>query len=299
MRKLAVIGIATVISISLTGTLYSQQKEIDKKDVPPEIVQKIESDYLSCGDNISWYVTGEGDIDYYVANATGKNMTCEAVYDKNGNLVYAVTIQTNFKLPEIVMETIANKYNGWNVTGDKRVIRNFDKNMSHMEIKIENEDESKTLYFDSNGEEISPQLALFSEKTKVKKKEVPETVSETIETDFLSCKENITWYKYDRSKEPDHYVVTASGKGLSCRAVYDKRGNLISSKTIAENVKLPRDIQKFIYTKYPEWTITKDKSIVTDFDEVTKYYEVIIEKNGSIQTLYFDVTGKEIEPPNT
>jgi len=58
-----------------------------------------------------------------------------------------------------MMETVTNKYKGWNLKDDKRGVRNFDKNMSHMEIKIENDDKTNTLHFD-----LFYYLLLYSDK---------------------------------------------------------------------------------------------------------------------------------------
>lgn len=296
-KKLVASSFAILISVFLINSSHGQQTQVEKKDVPPAVVETIETTYASCGNNITWYTTRNAKVDYYVATATGENMICESVYDTKGNLIYAITTQTNVKLPRIVQEAIATKHKGWTIKGDKRVIHDFDLNRSYYEVKIENKKKHNTLYFDSSGEEISPQLALFSTKFKVKKKEIPNAVSNRIETDLGCNYENTKWYKYGRLKEIDRYVATSSGRNLTCRAVYDARGNLISSKTIAENVKLPAELTRFIYTEYPGWTITKDKSIVTDFDETTRHYEVIIEKNGSKQTLYFNTEGEEMDPP--
>lgn len=299
LSRLFLIGMVAVIFTSLTANVYAQGKKIAKKDVPEEVLQKIESDFVSCAENITWYTSTNQDIQYFVLNAEGPNMTCEAVYNANGELVYATSTLTNVKLPKSIIKYVNDNYDGWTVTGDKKEIRNFDENLSYMQIEIEKGDESKTLYFDSNGEELPEQMALFSLKEKVRQGEIPSTVSGAIKSDFASCSDNITWYKYNRTLRPDHYVLTATGTNSSCRAVYDSRGKLISSETVAHNVKLPVDIMRFIMTEFPDWKVTEDKSVVTDFNEATKYYEVIIEKDGSKQALYFDYEGNTIDPPNS
>lgn len=299
LSRLFLIGMATVIFTTLTADVYAQGKKIAKKDVPEEVLQRIESDFVSCAENISWYTSTNQNIQYFVLNATGQNMTCEAVYNADGELVYATSTLTNVKLPKSIIKYVNDNYDGWRVTGDKKKIRNFDANLSYMEIEIEKGDELKTLYFDSNGEKLPEQMALYSVKEQVREGEIPSTVSGAIKSDFASCRDNITWYKYNRTLKPDHYVLTATGTNSSCRAVYDSRGELVSSETVAHNVKLPVDIMRFIMTEFPDWRVTEDKSIVTDLSEATKYYEVIIEKDGSKQTLYFDFQGNTIDPPNS
>ena len=297
LNRVFLIGIVTVIFTSLTADVFAQGKEIAKKDVPEEVLQKIESDFVSCAENITWFTSTDGEVQYYVLNAKGPNMTCEAVYRSNGELVYATSSLTNVKLPRSIIKYVNENYEGWTVTGDKKEIRNFDENLSYMEVEIEKGDDSKILYFDSNGEELPEQMALYSIKEQVREGEIPSRVSGAIKSDFASCSDNITWYKYNRTLRSDHYVLTATGTNSSCRAVYDSRGKLISSETVAHNVKLPVDIMRFIATEFPDWKVTEDKSVVTDFNEATKYYEVVIEKDGSKQTLYFDYQGNKIDPP--
>lgn len=297
LNRLFLIGLAAIILTTLTTDVYGQGKKIAKKDVPEEVLQKIESDFVSCAENITWFTSTDGEIQYYVLNAKGPNMTCEAVYRSNGELVYATSSLTNFKLPRSIIKYVNDNHEGWTVKGDKKEIRNFDENLSYMEIIIEKDGQSKTLYFDSNEEVLPEQLALYETKQRVREREIPSSVSDAIKSDFSSCSDNIAWYKYNRMLRPDHYVLTASGTNMSCRAVYDRRGKLISSETVAQNVKLPVNIMRFIVAEFPDWKVTEDKSVVIDFNEATKYYEVVIEKDGSKQTLYFDYQGKTIDPP--
>lgn len=292
-----ILGCALVVFIAGAESLLAQETRISKSDVPDEVVERIESDFMSCVENITWFTSNGEDADYYILNAKGKNMSCEAVYTKEGELVYAITTRSNVAIPQQVREYIADEYDGWEITGDKQQIRNFDENLSYMEVQIEKDGESQKIYFDSNGEEISQQMALYTEKQEVRKRDIPSSVSETIESDFLSCKDNITWYRYDRTTSPGRYVLTATGTNTSCRAVYDRRGNLISSETVSRNVKLPPDVMRFIMTEYPDWTVTEDKSTITNFDEATRFYEVTIEKGDEKKVLYFNSKGETVDEP--
>lgn len=153
-------------------------------------------------------------------------------------------------------------------------------------------------YYDSNGQELSTSLEFGVFKSKVAKEDVPSNVSKAIESDYLSCKDNITWYEYRDKNRADRYVATAKGINITCESIYDSKGNLISSKTVATNVKIPSVILQAIYADYPNWKITEDQMVVRDFDESTKYYKVIITKDGAKQTLYYDAKGNKMNSQN-
>jgi hypothetical protein len=294
--------IILIFFVSQGSLLFAQQNEIERSEVPEAVLKAIESDYLSCSGEINWFVReGTGDIIYYVVSASGENITCEATYDREGNLIHSRTVMTNAKLPSAVTRALSANYPEWRITEDHVVIRDFDRNKMYSEVEITRRGESKTLYFDSNGEELTPELVFRSEKEMVNRNEIPNPVTQRVESDYMSCQENITWYSYTEREgmRPDYYVATATGNGISCESRYDRNGNLISSKTVATNVKLPLTITQSIVRNYPGWTITGDQMITTDFDLTTTYYTVVIRSDdGERQTLYFDRNGNKIEQVN-
>ncbi|MDX1585272.1 MAG: PepSY-like domain-containing protein [Balneolaceae bacterium] len=301
-RKIGRIGSACLliaVLLAQSGVVMAQQTKVKKQAIPTAVIKAVEADYLSCKDRITWYVYNEeGDISYYVATAKGKNIDCEAVYDKDGNLMRAKTVMKNVKLSTDLVNRITADYPGWKITEDRVVIRDFDENKRYTEVMMKRAGESKSLYFDSNGQELSPNLVFGAFKNKVTKKDIPSTVANAVESDYLSCKDNITWYEFSEKNRADKYVATAKGKNITCESVYDSKGNLISSKTVATNLKLPSTILQAIYADYPDWRITEDQMVVRDFDESTKYYKVIISKDGAKQTLYYDAKGKKMKPRN-
>lgn len=83
---------------------------------------------------------------------------------------------------------------------------------------------------------------------------------------------------------------------MSCEAVYDQDGNLLSSQTTLLNVKIPKPILQKLVTEYPEWKITGDKAVIKDFDSSTGYYEIYLEKGDESKTVFYDATGKKVKP---
>ena len=302
VRIANVLFVLLLFSISQSSLLFAQQTEIDRSEVPEAVLTAIESDYMSCSGEIDWFIRkGSGDIQYYVVSAKGENITCEATYDNEGNLIHSRTVMTNAKLSSEIIEVIYAEYPEWTISEDHIVIRDFDRNKMYSEVEITKGRESQTLYFDSNGEKLTPELVFRAEKELVDRNKIPSPVTNRVESDYLSCQENITWYSYTErpGMRPEYYVATATGNGITCESRYDRNGNLVSSKTVATNVKLPLTITQSILRNYPGWTITADQMITTDFDQTTTYYTVVIRSDeGERMTLYFDRNGNKIEPVN-
>lgn len=135
------------------------RKRIDRDRVPESIVAAIESDYQSCREGVTWYVDKDfsaESADVYVAKATGKNMSCEATYDKDGNLIEAKTVMTNVKLPAGILKAIADEYPGWKITEDQEIIHNFDRSQKYYTVTITGNGETKTLHYDGAGNKVKP-----------------------------------------------------------------------------------------------------------------------------------------------
>lgn len=280
------------------GTLNAQV-EVEKEDLPKSIVSAIETDFISCSDKISWKVADKSfkNPNRYVAKAKGKNVTCEATYDGNGHLLYSKTIMSNVKLPSVVHEAIKNEFPGWRITGDQAVIRNFNENTKYYQVFIQNESGSKSIFYKPTGEAIEPPSGTLEARTvEISKEDVPQSVVNAIETDYLSCKENVSWRLDDKRTNVDRYVATAKGQNITCEAVYDKNGKLIRSKTVANNVKLPSTVLETIKSEYPGWRITGDQAVIRNFDNNTKYFEIYLEKEGSSMTVFYNTTGKKVKP---
>lgn len=285
-----------LVYLFATGLVYAQQTEVTKKEVPAQVISAVEKDYLPCKDQIQWFISSEADaIDYYIAKASGKNISCEAVYDRNGNLMHSETIMTDVKMPTSVLAAIQKEYPNWKVTENKMVVRDFDDYKKHFEVVIDREGENRTLYYDALGKSIND-IRDF-QRTEVAKRELPTTVVKAIEKNYLPCKEeDIKWYVSQKGAKPEEYMAKSSGQNMSCEAVYDSRGRLVRSTTIMSNVKLPEAVHNSVGQHFPGWRITADKAFIQNFDEATKYFEIQLVRNGESRTLYYDANGKRVMP---
>jgi hypothetical protein len=96
--------------------------------------------------------------------------------------------------------------------------------------------------------------------------------------------------------KPDFYQITLKEGKESYRAVYDKEGNLLSSKFIIPQAKLPAEVMKTISEKYPEWKVTTDtEKIVHKKSEYKAIYRVTIEQNKAHRMLEIADGGKLIK----
>ncbi|MDX1638104.1 MAG: PepSY-like domain-containing protein [Balneolaceae bacterium] len=279
----------------LIGTAEAQKEKVEKSELPEEVVTAIEKDYLPCKDRITWYTTDKsGNIDYYIATARGENMNCESVYNSRGELIQARTVMTNIKLPSFVMQSVKDSYPGWNVNDTRMVFRDFTMDRKHFEVVIARDDDEKTIYFDGMGKEVSADEVRDRPFTEIKRGQVPGQVVNSIEADFLPCKDKIRWYS-EESARSELYVIRSTGRNMNCEAVYDSRGNLLHSKTVMTNVKLPPAVMSVITRNYPGWTISEDKMVMRDFDEEQRYFEVSIVRDGETRKLYYDANGKLVD----
>ncbi|HYX10213.1 MAG TPA: hypothetical protein VE912_26025, partial [Bacteroidales bacterium] len=194
-RRWISVAVTFFLILFATSILNAQQTEVTKKDVPAQVISAVEQNYLPCKDQIQWFISSEADqIDYYIAKASGKNISCEAVYDRNGKLMHSETIMTDVRMPTSVMATIQEEYPDWKVSNNQMVVRDFDDNKKHFEVVINRNGKNRTLYYDALGKNIGD-ISNF-QQTEVKKRALPTTVVKAIEKNYLPCKEeDIKWYK--------------------------------------------------------------------------------------------------------
>lgn len=299
--KLIVSGVFLVIFALQSSVVFAQDRvEVNRDDLPEKVADNIESNYLPCKESIKWYVTRGGtEADYYVATASGDQISCESVYDRNGKLIRATTEMTSVRIPPIVATSIKRQYPEWKITEEKMVFRDFDMEKKHFEVVIDKDGEKQTLYYDSRGSSLKPGQVGALQYYEIDRNRVPSTVAESIEKNFLPCKEGPKWYVTDNTtSRVDEYVVRTSGQNVNCEAVYDRQGRLLSSETILTNVKLPRAVMDRISSNYPGWSMSADKMVMRDFDDQQKIYQVTIvrARDGKKTTIYFDANGKRIIP---
>ncbi len=145
----------------------------------------------------------------------------------------------------------------------------------------------------------------------VKKGEEPKEVMEAIKQDFpKAIVQNLSilpaklygeyWsvYRDDNlsGKTPAFYVVYLKETNELYRALYDKHGNIKSSKFIIKQAQLPKEVTSTVAKKYPDWKIINDLEKITSKDGKTKeVYHVGIEKNKMHRSLFLDNSGKLIK----
>lgn len=92
---------------------------------------------------------------------------------------------------------------------------------------------------------------------------------------------------------PDSYLVNMKIGNENYKAVYDKAGKLISSKTIIKEAALPSEITKTISSKYPSWKIENDRERISyKKGSLKEAYHVQIHQSNRHRSLFFDGTGK-------
>jgi hypothetical protein len=92
---------------------------------------------------------------------------------------------------------------------------------------------------------------------------------------------------------PDLYLVSLNEGTQTYKAVYDKDGKIKSSKFVINQAKLPKEITSAIATRYPDWTIIRDREKITYNEGVVKEaIRVEIQKDKMYRGLFFDSSGK-------
>ena len=103
-------------------------------------------------------------------------------------------------------------------------------------------------------------------------------------------------YTNIRSPKTKTYTLTGSSKNATLLATYNKKdGNLINGHYVEKNTRLPRAILVTLVEENKGWTMTKNKTIVHDFDPQRTEYQVKMKNGKNKQTLYFNHAGKPIK----
>jgi hypothetical protein len=92
----------------------------------------------------------------YILNNHGKNMAVKATYGKDGNLMKGSLITKNSRLPKVIQNyLVTGNYEGWTMTSNKTVVRDFNALNTEYEVKIKRDTMKQTLYFDHLGNRIT------------------------------------------------------------------------------------------------------------------------------------------------
>jgi hypothetical protein len=91
---------------------------------------------------------------------------------------------------------------------------------------------------------------------------------------------------------PEYYHVMLKESNSQYSAYYNKKGDLISSKTYVNNEQLPTEVTSAVHNKYPDWTIIKDGEKITyKQGSVKEAYKVDIQKDKMHRSLLMDGSG--------
>lgn len=104
----------------------------------------------------------------------------------------------------------------------------------------------------------------------------------------------------DECKNFDEYLVTLASRKGSLVATYDEKGVLTSVSEKYVNIELPREIMRFVFMWYPEWTITKSKFEYSQQKGVIlkKTYHLKLKKDNQTQNIQISSTGEIVKTNN-
>ena len=95
---------------------------------------------------------------------------------------------------------------------------------------------------------------------------------------------------------PAFYHVSIKDGNEIFKAVYDKSGKMISSKTVIKNEELPKEITATIAAKYPGWSIIYDSEKITYKEgKVKEVISAQIKKDTMYRLLFIDSGGTLIK----
>ena len=94
----------------------------------------------------------------------------------------------------------------------------------------------------------------------------------------------------------DSYLLVLEVEGGILSATFNDKGKLLSVVERFDNVKLPEKVRLNLATKYPEWSLVKDKFLyVQKNGEIKKKeYKIIMKKDNKIKRLVVNELGDVI-----
>lgn len=88
----------------------------------------------------------------FVLTGSGYKLDISATYDKNGNLVQSLLTMRDIRIPHAIRQYIySGKYDGWTMTGNKKIVKDFDPYQTEYEIIMTDGSKKKVLNFREYG----------------------------------------------------------------------------------------------------------------------------------------------------
>ena len=158
---------------------------------------------------------------------------------------------------------------------------------------------------DYNLNDKEPAIAVIS------KDQVPAAVVNAVNVQFN--KDNpLTWSKFPYALKEygwvydvgqgnlnlDRFEVTMkTTSGSDLWAVYTNKGELVESREMASNIKVPASVMdEFLKSKYKDWTIIGNKEIIRFYHDhnnssVEQHFRITVEKDGVKRAISFNWQG--------
>jgi hypothetical protein len=151
---------------------------LKKENVPVSIVQAVNKSFQN-GVALEWYsfpyllkeygwafksegdkTIGNASPDLYAVHIrTSEGSRVDAIYTKDGKLVRSKEVVINTLIPLPVMKAIEKgQYKDWRIVGDRSVIKVAQHSIVHYAVKVEKDNNKRTLYFDKNGNQLKNRL---------------------------------------------------------------------------------------------------------------------------------------------
>lgn len=87
----------------------------------------------------------------FVLRGKGNRTSVHATYNRDGKLIQAELNKKDTVLPAAIREYIYSSYNGWTMTGNNMIVRDFDTHKTEFTVNLKNGSEEKVLLFKNNG----------------------------------------------------------------------------------------------------------------------------------------------------
>lgn len=158
--------ITVVLSLTAVTLVRGQYAPCVDTEPAKKLSVITESDYpnllhisgLKHYSNVNYTVEIDGNRQYRLEGES-KNSSLFALYDKDGNLIEASYMTKNTPLPGYIYRTLAaGSFDGWTMTSNKKVVKNFDVMQTEYEVQLKKDKMKQTLYFDHAGN-LMPRLA--------------------------------------------------------------------------------------------------------------------------------------------